>query len=212
MIALGPVATANVEDFIPPPCLRRRGPAQLDLIDERGLRPTLGRGGFQLRAGRRYTVRVRPQRSDEFGQVTQAVVERSECLRNVIPPGEVQTKEGAEYVSILRPHRPFFLPARTGLIVTLHHNRWGPFSVSVPIVVWPRVWSQVSLALAVPLTAAAQRLSTHLAKDGSTLVGVLWEEAQNPTFWLQSLLFVILAFTLVRTCGWCWAAVGARTD
>jgi hypothetical protein len=139
-------------------------------------------------------------------------VEDSDCLQGVVPPSQVNDHGAREYVSTLRPRHPYFLPVKAGLTVTLHHERWEPFSLTLPVVVWPRFWTQLTLAFVIPTTAAVQRIAGRLLKDGTTVFGVFQEELRSPFFWGQLVLFGVLALVFVRIVAWIFAGIGGPSD
>jgi hypothetical protein len=140
-----------------PPSLRRMGPAELTIENASGLGQILGRHGYHLRHGRRYTLRVRPQPPDDDGQTTNATSEGSEAVLPLtfVPAGPVGTLAG--HTATFRPRLRWIFPARSELTVTLAMADVPPLSLVLPVIIWPSFWRQCVWAVGLIITIVSAR-------------------------------------------------------
>src|SRR5262249_10094762 len=137
-----------------PRCLRLQGPAAVVLHDEAGRVAALTVSGFHLRSGQQYTLRVRPPRDDRPGLAPVVTVAAGESLLSpgpVLAPGPPGA--AVEFVATFLARCVHGLPipgldriiwpAGERLLITLHRDGWEPFTLDVPVMVWPSLKQQL---------------------------------------------------------------------
>ena len=136
-----------------PESLRRRGPATIEFVGERGETPAVCSCGLLLHSGRRYTARVKIHSGADGTTIVTMTTDDS--LRVVVPCvgrgndlcySAIFKARCVQQIKIL-----FFenlpWPARGDLVLSLHHDNGSLFSLTIPFVVMPNIYQQSIYAL-----------------------------------------------------------------
>jgi hypothetical protein len=200
-------------DLICPDSLRRQGPAIIDLVDERGMIPRVGRGGFHLQTGKWYTLQVQPQQPDDSGKVTKLEIKPGRWLFALDTDPDPRPGELAARRITFRPQFYLPIPGRTDLVVQLHHDRWGGFKLTIPVVVWPSLLARfLWLLTGILFPLFGMRVQTLVVNKNRSSLQAVFESICDVSFWSESLLILVAGVVLLWMVGWVWLALGGRSD
>jgi hypothetical protein len=199
-----PVAQSSPGEDSPelecPHCLRRRGPVLVDIIDERGRPLAIAQGHYVFYSGKQYTVRVRPQPPDRFGEVDQVTILPGEVLRTTMPATPYPS---AEYIGTVKAKLVRPAVAVTEIVIYLHHTRWEPCSLSVPVFVRPSFFNQLNWALgllALPLLSMLVR--SFWAGENDQHLAAVTKMVSDSHFWLRAVVILIIVLAGLRALSW----------
>lgn len=182
-------------DHQSPPSLRRQAPAVLTLVDESSQRPPpIGRAGLYLRSRRRYRLLLQTWPADLYGQVEHVSVDGGECLRVIVPVGYAPgSRGGREYTACIRAKGAWGIPFPVCcvLAIDLRHERWGLFTLPVPVIVWPSFLMQLCWVMGMVCSLAGSRFLRLWEDKERRVVDVLIELGGDGIF-----LFEVVALSL----------------
>lgn len=196
-----------------PHSLRRRGPALVEIVDDRGIAPALNKGGFILHSGRCYTLRVRPQQPDSCGRVEQVTISPGDVFRTLIPVVANANGGSPDYTTTLRGRLVRPAPLITDIFINVYHTCWGPFSLAIPVVVRPSFRNQLAWASAFLGGAALGGLVRALltGEDVQGLAAVS-QWLQDSSLWLRGVVILLGLLIGLRVFSWFPIPFMARDD
>lgn len=194
MTAADPVAPSD-----PPPSLRQRGPARLNLALRTGRCPDMARSRVHVRAGRTLVVLVVPPAAGVKVEVTAEPPLLVSVPVSRVEGGPVPTYH-AEYVGHTAGRLSPF-PTTVRLRVVVIDGRPDPFRLTIPVVIWPSVWTLLVWWTAAFLGIVWSRWQ-HTLAHGSSLRDVFPQLLEDAPYLFGLLSLGALVLVPLRLAGW----------
>lgn len=183
-----------------PLCLRRRGPARLDLLLKRGSCPSMNRRCVHLRAGQTLVVKVMAQ-----GLATKVEIIPEYPLQVIVPVSRVEGGVSATYHAEFSGRSPMKvpLPARGKLHVVILDGLANPCRITIPVAIWPAVGTLAMWWILAYLSIVGLRWQNSIAKSSSPWD--IFPTVQSDLGYLLDLtLLGVLMVLALRIAGWFW--------
>jgi hypothetical protein len=135
---------------------------------------------------------VWPQRADSAGRVDDVKFGDNKLVQIIVPVSKTTEGMGVKWEMTVRFRLRRPIAAISDIVINTYHDRWSPFSLTVPLIVRPSFRNQLLWTCGLVLgLALPEILRAFLTGEYVRMVTTALGWAQDPGFWLRSgLLFV----------------------
>lgn len=192
-------ATAQRIEVEVPESLRRLGPARVSIVDDQGQPAEVSRKGVRLYSGQIYTIRVRPQLVNYFGEVSSVQIDPEKRLDEASVHVEARRRAGVtEYEKKVRGRLPYrcLRPSYREVLINLNHPHWGQYTMRVPIVIdrpmWKRVIGGFLISLLIVLGSKLLFIGTELDSNFDEIHQEVAASLGARSFWVVSVVIALI--------------------
>src|SRR5262249_28827511 len=93
------------------------------------------------------------------------------------------------------------VPVADDVTLNVHHERWGPFSLILPVVVWPSFLKRLLCVLFVFALCVGRRFSLLWEKNDTSLLAAAEEMRQDVFFWTEMAVATVLGLVVLWLAG-----------